>query len=111
MFELMLAHLVGDYILQNDWMAKNKKNSPFVCAVHTLMYSIPFIFLGSLTAVQFFLIMFQHYVQDSSTFVSWFMKTKGSTEFHDNMGPWSIILTDNILHILWIYLVVTYVPW
>lgn len=25
-FSLILAHLLGDYILQNDWMAKNKAN-------------------------------------------------------------------------------------
>lgn len=25
-FALLLGHLVGDYIVQNDWMAKNKSN-------------------------------------------------------------------------------------
>lgn len=29
-FNLIVAHLVGDYILQNDYMAKNKKASSAV---------------------------------------------------------------------------------
>ena len=28
------AHLIGDYIIQNDWMAQHKKDSSFRCDVH-----------------------------------------------------------------------------
>src|SRR6056297_3501264 len=44
MFEMLLGHLVGDYLLQNDWMALNKtKNNitGWVAAiVHCLIYTL-----------------------------------------------------------------------
>jgi hypothetical protein len=45
----LLAHLVGDYVLQNHWMANNKtKPGPegFMAAwIHAILYGIPFMFL------------------------------------------------------------------
>ena len=102
----IIAHLIGDYIIQNDWMAKNKKISSFVCFIHVLTYMIPFLFCG-LSVVQFVLIAMQHFIQDRTNFIVWFMKIKGSENFANApMAPWSIIVTDNIIHILWIYFVV-----
>ena len=34
MLSAIIGHLVGDYLLQNDWMALNKKASSLHCAVH-----------------------------------------------------------------------------
>lgn len=34
----VLAHFVGDFLLQNDWMAVNKKKSNIVCTVHILCW-------------------------------------------------------------------------
>ena len=36
---LLLGHLVGDYILQNNWMAQRKGSSLFPCLVHCLLYT------------------------------------------------------------------------
>ncbi len=102
----IFAHLIGDYILQNDWMALNKKDNNWVCFVHAIVYIIPFIFVD-LQAWQAGLICSQHYLQDRTNFVVWFMKIKGSKLFATGVcSPWSIIITDNILHILWIAFVV-----
>ena len=38
------AHLIGDYLLQTDKMALNKKSSHLWCLLHVLSYMIPFIF-------------------------------------------------------------------
>lgn len=38
-----LLHLIGDYLLQNDWMAQNKTKHWLPCAVHCILYTIPFI--------------------------------------------------------------------
>jgi hypothetical protein len=94
------AHLVGDYLLQNDWMALNKKQSSWHCFVHVLVYMVPFLFTGLLWW-QIVLIGVQHYLQDRTQFVVWLMRIKGSEKFADGpCAPWSIIVTDNILHIL-----------
>lgn len=102
----VLAHFVGDYLFQNDWMALNKKKSTLHCSVHIVCYMIPFLFCG-MASWQLVLIALQHFLQDRTNFVIWFMKVKGSARFCEPpMAPWSIIVTDNILHILWIAFVV-----
>lgn len=102
----VLAHFIGDYILQNDAMAMNKKKSDWYCSLHVATYMLPFLLCG-LNWWQFLLIVAQHYLIDRTNFVVWFMKFKGSGQFASGpCSPWSIIVTDNILHILWIAFII-----
>jgi hypothetical protein len=39
----LLAHLVGDYLLQSDWMANNKTKRSWPALVHALLYSLCFV--------------------------------------------------------------------
>ena len=39
---LIALHMLGDYILQNNWMAANKFKSAFVRTVHVSCYTVPF---------------------------------------------------------------------
>lgn len=95
------AHLIGDYLIQNDWMAQAKKRSSFRCAAHVLTYMIPFLWCD-LTGWQLLLIALQHYAIDRTHFVEWLMKAKGSALFATSVCyPWSQIVVDNTLHILW----------
>ena len=103
------AHLIGDYIIQNDWMASGKKKNSFICFIHVVTYLIPFLFCG-LSVLQLSLIGAQHFAQDRTNFVTWFMKVKGSENFSKTpMSPWSVIITDNIIHILFIAFVVEFI--
>lgn len=43
--EQLLAHLVGDYILQSHYMATEKVRQSVAAAIHALCYTIPFLFL------------------------------------------------------------------
>jgi hypothetical protein len=95
------AHLIGDYLLQTDWMAAEKKKSWWACLIHVATYMLPFAFCN-MALWQLALIAVEHYAQDRTSFVLWFMRAKGSAKFTEPpLGPWSIILTDNVLHILW----------
>ena len=99
---IYLAHLIGDYLMQNDWMALNKKKNTWACLAHVVTYMIPFL-LTPLAIWQILLIGLQHYLIDRTQFVMWFMKVKGSEKFATGpCSPWSIIVVDNILHILFI---------
>ena len=44
MFEMLLGHCVGDYLLQNDWMALGKSKHDGLgwlsCTVHCLLYTM-----------------------------------------------------------------------
>jgi hypothetical protein len=46
MFEQLILHAVGDYLIQNDWMAQNKKKLTWLgelaCQIHCITYSLPF---------------------------------------------------------------------
>ncbi len=37
---MLFSHLIGDYLLQNNWMALNKKKKWIPCLVHCAIYSI-----------------------------------------------------------------------
>ena len=43
--DMLVCHLVGDYLLQSDWMATNKTKSSWPCLAHAFTYAIPFLFL------------------------------------------------------------------
>ena len=101
------AHLIGDYLLQTDKMALNKKTSNLWCLIHVLTYMIPFIFTN-INIYGLILIAIQHYAQDRTNFVVWFMKMKKSEIFANDMGPWSVIIMDNIIHILFMALIANY---
>lgn len=42
---IILAHLVGDYLIQNQWMADNKTSRWWPAIVHGITYTIPYIFI------------------------------------------------------------------
>ena len=94
------AHLIGDYLMQTDWMANGKKTNWRICVVHVATYLIPFLFTP-LVAWQIIAIAVEHFIQDTTQIVPWFMRVKRSAGFiKPPCGPWSVILTDNILHVL-----------
>lgn len=41
----LLAHAVGDYALQSDWMAREKTSRISVALAHAVCYSLPFLLL------------------------------------------------------------------
>jgi len=43
--EALLAHLVGDYLLQSDWMASEKTLRWWPAIVHGVAYSLPFLLI------------------------------------------------------------------
>lgn len=42
---LLLAHLVGDYLIQSDWMAAEKTKRWWPAWVHAFTYGLPFLFV------------------------------------------------------------------
>lgn len=39
----LLCHLIGDYLLQSDWMAQKKTSSWWPAACHGIAYTVPFL--------------------------------------------------------------------
>lgn len=104
----LVGHLVGDYLVQSDWMAHNKKKHALPCAIHCTLWTLSVCtFTGwwkSLPAVVFLFVT--HFAQDrTSIILFWMTKINRQPEFvKPPCAPWSIIVVDNVWHIvaLWV---------
>jgi len=96
-----LAHLIGDYLCQKDWMAQRKKMSSWVCLFHVVTYMLPFMLLAGWAWYQLLAVGIQHFIQDRTNIIVSYMKWSGNAAFAGPpCAPWSIFLVDNIVHIL-----------
>ena len=111
MISALVGHLVGDYLLQNDWMAQNKKTSHLHCAVHCAIWTACVFAAASLgdglwplwTVPVLFI---SHYIQDHTKVINRYMAMMGQTKFAEPpMSPWSIIVVDNVWHIVTLWIV------
>jgi hypothetical protein len=105
----LIAHLIGDYILQNHWMAVNKTSRWIPALIHVTLYTIPFLFITtSLKAL--FIIWFTHLMIDRfrlAQYVPMLMnwnKNKYPESTPLWLSTWIIIIIDNTLHLLINYL-------
>jgi hypothetical protein len=113
--EVLLAHLVGDYLFQNHWMAVEKVKRWWPALVHGITYTLPFILITqSIPAL--LIICLTHVIIDRYRLAKHFVWAKNQlaphtfrpphtdTGFDPNTPPflavWLMIITDNILHIL-----------
>lgn len=106
----VLAHFIGDFLLQNDWLAVGKKRSSWICTLHVALYMMPFL-LVDITLVQFTLIAIQHWAQDRTQFVSWYCRKLGifQVELQHKVLPWGHFVVDQVFHFIWMWLVVNLV--
>lgn len=104
MIDAIVGHLVGDYILQNDWMAQGKKKSSLICSIHCITWSASVcLFSGCFSLVLFVLLFVSHFIQDRTNIIRWWMGRIGQDGFAENLGPWSVIVVDNVFHIVVIW--------
>ena len=85
---LLLGHLAGDYVLQNSWMALNKRTYLSICAIHCLIYTLCvcgglYIFDIQPSLLLLTGIFASHFILDSTNFVQKWMKFYGITHFID----------------------------
>lgn len=105
MIDALVGHLVGDYLLQNDWMALNKKTRSLPCVVHCAIWTLSVCLLSQRWEWWFAAALFaSHFVQDRTTVISRYMAIIGQAKFRDGIcAPWSSIVVDNVWHILTIW--------
>ncbi len=128
MIQLFL-HLLGDYFLQNDWMATNKGTySPLgwlTCILHCILYSVPFGWYYHSWTI-FLLVFLTHFFIDKFSLARYVTKTinckwegnwGGDNYSHDlgfdeNRPPyiavWIHIIRDNSMHIACNYFIIKY---
>ena len=112
----IVAHLVGDYILQSHWMATEKVRNSLAAAVHAFTYTLPFTFL-TLDPAALALICGTHFIIDRwrlARFLVWAKNWPwpGGLAWADRtdtgypadmpawLSVWLLIIADNVLHIV-----------
>lgn len=106
----IVAHLVGDYILQSHWMATEKTKNSVAAAVHAVVYTLPFLLITQSVAA-LAVICGTHFVIDRwrlARFVVWLKngpwKPITATGYPDDVPPWLavwlLIFADNTIHLL-----------
>jgi hypothetical protein len=112
----LLAHAIGDYVLQSDWMANEKTKQSFAAACHAVFYTLPFlIFRPSYGALM--VICGTHFIIDRWRLARYVVYTKNflsprpwsawaecsGTGYHNTRPPWMavwlLIIADNVMHV------------
>ncbi len=111
----LILHLIGDYVTQTDWMAKNKTKSHRAAGAHALVYSLPFLLLSPSLAA-FSVIVVTHFLIDRFRLARFVVFAKNwttnrnllwrdcsTTGYHKDdpvwLTMWLLIVVDNTLHI------------
>lgn len=112
--EQILLHLIGDYVTQTNKMAMLKTSSWLWAGLHGLVYSLPFLMIGSVSAV--LVIGLTHVLIDHYRLARFVVFAKNwITEPHlkwsdcsrtgypnatpDWMAVWLLIIADNVMHL------------
>lgn len=116
--EQLVAHAVGDYILQSHWMATEKTKRSAAALAHAFCYTLPFLLLttspaavGVILASHFvidrwrlarFVVFAKNRLAPPAAWDSW-ANCKG-TGYHSDvpawLSVWLLIIADNTLHVL-----------
>ncbi len=127
----LILHGIGDYIIQTEWMAQNKKKrtigGEIACQLHCITYALPFLLIGSWKAV--LVIYITHYLIDRTRFIDYFLAVKNRVKKWEHYNPsmvydisnfglptgkpvymsiWLYIITDNVFHLTCNYLALKY---
>lgn len=112
-------HMIGDYVTQNNYLANTKTENSLrgyvACLVHVILYSIPFLIIGSIQAV--FIIMVTHFIIDKYRLAKYVIQLKNwcfttQTGFPEGtpsfISIWILFIVDNIMHVSINYLALLY---
>lgn len=119
LFGLIIAHLVGDYVLQSHWMATEKTKHWWPAIVHGLVYTLPFLFVTQ-SPLALLVIASTHVVIDHWRLAKYVTFAKNQlgpkrtrptfAEAMDNNGyssqtpiwlsSWLLFIVDNTAHVL-----------
>ena len=130
----IVAHLIGDYILQSHWMATEKTKRSVAAAVHAVTYTLPFLFITQ-SPEALAIILVSHFFVDRfrlARYVVWLKngpfagidfsggdyqgrmvwKPLTATGYQDDvpawLSVWLLIIADNTIHIVFNGLAIWY---
>lgn len=106
-FGLLVGHLLGDYVLQDDWQAVNKTRSSLACAVHCTLYTLA-VWLCSFWWLPWWGLLvcwLAHFPLDRWRLARRWMSLRQEAFATGPLSPWSVVVVDNTLHLLTLFLI------
>ena len=102
----LIGHLIGDYILQNDWMAQNKKKENLPCFVHCLLWTISVVVCTGwwIYPSVWFLVFASHWIFDRTQISMWYMKITKKSSQDNPFFPLVYVAVDNTCHLTLLWL-------
>ena len=114
----LVAHAVGDYLIQSHWMASEKMRRSLAAAVHAVTYTLPFLLLTSspfalsaIAASHFaidrwrlarYVVFAKNFIAPRSMWPKW--SACVATGYPEGvpqwLAVWLLIIADNTLHVL-----------
>lgn len=113
----LVAHAIGDYLIQSDWMANEKTKRWTVAYVHALTYALPFLLLTQ-SPLALFVIAWTHAIIDRLRLARYVVFAKNflgprsswptwsdcvATGYPSARPPWLsvwlLIVADNVIHV------------
>ena len=106
----LVAHFVGDYLLQSQWMADNKTKRSVAALAHATAYMLPFLLLTR-SPLALLVMWGTHFLIDRfrlARYVCWLKNGPWhpltATGYPDAvpawMAVWLLIIADNVCHVL-----------
>jgi hypothetical protein len=92
--ELIVAHMVGDYLSQNRWMALNKHKDGWIALLHSAIYALSVLFICGWSDTRFWIVFVSHFLIDFLRIGALWRKFYS----RDTEIPWTI-LSDNTIHL------------
>ena len=98
--EQLLCHLLGDYLLQNSWMALNKSKRWLPAIVHVSIYTSVFLLLTT-NPWALAVIGGTHLLIDRFQLPKyWFNFVRGKEESPEWFLMWLYVIQDNSIHLI-----------
>jgi len=97
----LIAHLIADWLLQNDWIARNKVSQPFPWHISLWLHGIIHTW-GAWAVFPWYVALalgFIHMLVDTRKPLAWWQRVYSQT----TEGPYAIpgsIWTDQVIHIV-----------
>lgn len=115
---IILAHMVGDYVIQTDWMAQEKTKRWLPAVAHGVTYTLPYA-LVTQSIPALLIICITHIIIDRfrlAKHISWFKNQFAPKAYRPEwaggqyngysastpvwMSTWLMIILDNTLHVI-----------
>ena len=98
----LIAHLIGDYCLQNQWMADNKTKAWFPAVVHVTIYTLVCFVLLTHSWAALAVIGGTHLLIDRFRLAGYWCRFYGvgaAPHVPPFLSVWLLIIVDNTIHL------------